>query len=132
MSAMRFSRNFLAVILALFASQAAIAADQPAQPVQISGIYPHLAMFNNYGECGIGAVVPWSGKLWVLTYPPHLTTGSTDKLYTIAPDMSMEIRPESVGGTHANRMIHRESNQLVMGYYFIDDKGNVRSIEPAK
>ena len=70
--------------------------------------------------------------MWVLTYPPHLIKGSDDKLYAISPDMSMEIRPESVGGTHANRLIHRESNQLVMGYYFIDDKGNVRAIDPAK
>jgi hypothetical protein len=131
MSAMRFSR-FVLSFIALFASQAAIAADQPAQPLQISGIYPHLAMFNSNGECGIGAVVPWSGKLWVLTYPPHLIKGSDDKLYAISPDMSMEIRPESVGGTHANRLIHRESNQLVMGYYFIDDKGNVRAVDPAK
>lgn len=28
---------------------------------------------------------------------------------------------------HANRMIHRESNQLIIGPYFIDDKGNVRA-----
>jgi len=28
------------------------------QPRSISGIYPSLAMFNNEGECGTGAVVP--------------------------------------------------------------------------
>jgi DNA-binding transcriptional ArsR family regulator len=33
----------------------------------ISGIYPHLAVFNVYGECGIGAVVPWAEKLWLIT-----------------------------------------------------------------
>ncbi len=27
---------------------------------QLSGIYPHLAMFNVDGECGTGAVVPWA------------------------------------------------------------------------
>ncbi len=26
-----------------------------AEPVSVSGIYPHLAMFNNEGECGTGA-----------------------------------------------------------------------------
>ncbi len=31
------------------------AAEQPSA----SGIYPHLAMFNEEGECGTGAVVPW-------------------------------------------------------------------------
>jgi hypothetical protein len=25
-----------------------------------SGIYPHLSFFNNEGECGTGAVVPWA------------------------------------------------------------------------
>ncbi|MEY4034281.1 MAG: hypothetical protein RL492_1475, partial [Verrucomicrobiota bacterium] len=27
-------------------------------PPQWSGIYPHLATFNDEGECGTGAVVP--------------------------------------------------------------------------
>jgi hypothetical protein len=92
----------------------------------VSGIYPHLASFNHNGECGIGAVVPWADRLWFLTYPPHAPQGSSDKLYEVSPDMSMTVRPESVGGTHANRMIHRESNQLIMGPYFIDPERNVR------
>lgn len=102
-------------------------------PLQISGIYPHLASFNNNGECGQGGVVEWAGKIWVITYPPHFRTGSDDKLYEIDPKtMKMVIRPESVGGTHANRLIHRESNQLIIGSYFIDDKGNVRSVDVKK
>ncbi|MDR3405468.1 MAG: hypothetical protein P4L99_23435 [Chthoniobacter sp.] len=100
------------------------------EPVQVSGIYPHLASFNNNGECGIGAVVPWAGKLWWITYPPHLTHGSTDKLNSITPDMrTLEMAPESVGGTHACRMIHRESNQLIIGPYFIDAEGHVRAVD---
>jgi len=103
--------------------------------LSISGIYPHLAVFNAaggrgggfQGECGIGAVVPWAEKLWLITYPPHRTKGSPDKLYAIDEEMKLEIRPESVGGTHASRMIHRESNQLIIGPYFIDARGNVRA-----
>jgi hypothetical protein len=30
---------------------------------QFSGIYPHLAYYNNEGECGTGAVVPWADRL---------------------------------------------------------------------
>lgn len=97
--------------------------------VKISGIYPHLALFNPYGECGIGAVVPWADKLWVITYPPHMPRGGQDKLYTIDKDLRLEVRPESVGGTHANRMIHRESNQLVIGPYFISADGVVRAAD---
>ena len=101
------------------------------EPVCISGIYPHLAMFNNEGECGTGAVVPWANRLWVITYGPHLPFGSSDKLYEITPSLEQIIRPESVGGTPANRMIHRESQQLIIGPYFIDAQRNVRVIPPA-
>ncbi|WP_266364089.1 hypothetical protein [Tellurirhabdus rosea] len=93
-----------------------------------SGIYPHLAMYNNEGECGTGAVVPWAGRLWVVTYGPHLPNGSSDKLYEITPDLQQVVRPESLGGTPANRMIHPESNQLFIGPYAIDSKGGVRAI----
>ena len=93
-----------------------------------SGIYPHLAYYNNEGECGTGAVVPWIGDLWVVTYSPHKPLGSSDKLYQITPNLREIIRPESIGGTPANRMIHRESNQLFIGPYAIDDKKNVRTI----
>src|ERR1700710_2618499 len=90
-------------------------------PVEFSGIYPNLATFNNEGECGTGAVVPWADRLWVISYGPHLPLGSSDKLYEITPDLQQIVRPESVGGTPANRMIHRESKQLIMGPYFIDE-----------
>ena len=106
--------------------------------LQISGIYPHLATFNrpedstqinNHRECGIGAVVPWANKLWYLTYPPHMRRGSNDKLYEVDTNLHLNIRSESVGGTHANRMIHRESQQLIIGPYVIDSLANVRSAD---
>jgi hypothetical protein len=99
-----------------------------AEPVQVSGIYPHLAMFNAEGECGTGAVVPWAGRLWVITYGPHLPKGSSDKLYEIGASLDQRIRPESIGGTPANRMIHAESQQLFIGPYAIDATGGVRAI----
>jgi hypothetical protein len=118
------------------------AADQ-AEPIRISGVYPHLAVFNSVvkegrnmyaggGECGIGAVVPWAGKLWLITYSPHCRNGGSDRLFTIDDDLRLEIRPESVGGTPAGRMIHRESEQLFIGPYAIDKQGNVRVIPYAK
>lgn len=93
-----------------------------------SGVYPHLAMYNDEGECGTGAVVPWAGKLWVITYGPHLPDGSSDKLYEISPDLQQTVRSESIGGTPANRMIHTESQQLFIGPYAIDSSGKVRVI----
>ncbi len=93
-----------------------------------SGIYPHLAYYNNEGECGTGAVVPWAGRLWVITYAPHMPFGSSDKLYEITPDLQLTVREESTGGTPANRMIHKESSQLFIGPYVIDDQRNIRKI----
>lgn len=93
-----------------------------------SGIYPHLAFFNEENECGTGAVVPWADRLWVVTYAPHQPRGSTDKLYEITPALESIIRPESIGGTPANRMIHRESRQLFIGPYVIDEQRKVRVI----
>ena len=104
-----------------------ILAQTPKQP-SYSGIYPHLAMYNNEGECGTGAVVPWAGKLWAVTYGPHLPFGSSDKLYEIGTDLKQTVRPESIGGTPANRMVHRESKQLFIGPYAIDGQGKVRTI----
>ncbi len=121
--------NKLLCVAALVLAAGAAFAQEPRS---VSGIYPHLAMFNNEGECGTGAVVPWAGKLWVVTYAPHMPKGSSDKLYEIAPDLTQTVRPESIGGTPANRMIHRESNQLFIGPYVIDGQGTVRTIPYSK
>jgi hypothetical protein len=116
----------LVALLDCAGGSSARAAATPSRAV--SGIYPHLAMFNNEGECGTGAVVPWAGRLWVVTYAPHKPSGSSDKLYEISPPLRQIIRPESIGGTPASRMIHRESQQLFIGPYAIDARGNVRAI----
>ncbi len=95
---------------------------------EVSGIYPHLAMYNSSGECGQGAVVAWAGRLWVVTYAPHAPYGSDDGLYEIDSSLHMVRRPESTGGTPANRMIHEPSGQLIIGPYFIDSTRKVRVI----
>ena len=115
-----------AVLLAVLLSGSSMA----GAPKEISGIYPSLAMFNTEGECGTGAVVPWEGSLWAITYAPHAPYGSSDKLYEIAPNLQQIIRSESVGGTPAGRMIHEETNQLLIGPYLIDKEKNVRVIPP--
>ena len=97
----------------------------------IDGIYPHLAMFNREGECGTGAVVPWAGSLWVITNGPHCPVGSSDKLYEITPDLKQIVRKDTIGGTPADRLIHRATNQLLIGPYVIDAKGEVRTVPVA-
>lgn len=120
-------RKTLSIIIIAWAFHTA--SGQPApHHFQVSGIYPHLAYYNEEKECGTGAVVPWGGRLWVITYGPHQPFGSSDKLYEITPDLQQIIRTESIGGTPANRLIHRESNQLFIGPYAIDSSRNVRVI----
>lgn len=115
------------LFIGLFACQTA-EVSQEESPTQISGIYPHLAYYNQEGECGTGAVVPWADRLWVITYAPHFPNGSSDKLYEITPDLQQIVRAESLGGTPANRMVHTESQQLFIGPYAIDQARNVRAI----
>jgi hypothetical protein len=97
-----------------------------------SGVFPHLAHTNREKEVGIGAVVAWGNHLWTNTYGPHLPHGSSDKLRQIDRNWHVVERPESVGGTPANRMIHRESNQLLIGHHLIDGQAKVRTIDPKK
>jgi len=120
-------KNILVSTL-LIASLTGCSTSSPLPKESISGIYPKLAFYNNEGECGTGAVVPWAGSLWAITYGPHLPFGSSDKLYQISPDKKMVVRSESIGGTPANRLIHKETNQLNIGPYFIDANGNVKVI----
>jgi hypothetical protein len=144
------SRYSMSIVFILMFSECMTQPAQPVDPgpgknskskyIMISGVYPHLATFNEGGgipckgngsENGIGAITPWAGKLWMITYSPHCPGGSSDKLYSIGENLEMTIHPESVGGTPANRMIHKESNQLITGPYLIDANGKVRVIPPS-
>ena len=113
--------------LAAFAL-AALASSASAAPQEWSGIYPALAYFNNEGECGTGAVVPWADRLWAVGYVAHIR-GSGLGLYEMRGDLSWRLHPASVTGTFANRFVHWPSEQVFIGPHAIDAKGNVRTIE---
>lgn len=146
MSLTRTSALASAILFSLAIASAAPAADQKLAAHskatrQISGVYPHLTTYGIYSqsgahrkqghnECGIGAVVPWAGRLWMVNYAPHMPLGSEHKLYSVDQNLKLTIHPESVGGTPAARMIHRESNQLLIGHYLIDSAGKIRVISP--
>ena len=106
-------------------------------PPSISGVVPSLCMSADMGpprsECGIGAMVPFAGRLWAATYVSHRKrSGTGTGLYEIDENLRMTMRPESYPGTYANRMIHHESNQLFIGPWAIDEKRKVRTIEALK
>ena len=99
----------------------------------ISGINPKLGVTAEIaplrGECGIGAMMPWAGKLWFVTFVGHTgRSGAGTGLYTIDEDLRMEKHPASVVGTYANRWIHSATDLLVIGPHLVDVHGNVRTI----
>ena len=67
-------------------------------------------------------------NFYMLNYAAHQPKGSEHKLYIIDEDKNMQIFEGSIGGTPAARMIHQESNQLLIGPYVIDSIGKVRVI----
>ena len=84
--------------------------------------------YGSGGECGIGAVVPWAGKLWMITYSPHCPTGSTDKLYAI-DERAERGDPPGERRRHARRPHDPpRAEQLIIGPYAIDKAGKVRVI----
>ena len=124
---MPMRHQFLSITLFPLLALASAAPIVGARP-GLSGIHPELAMFNWSAECGTGAAVVWADLLWAVTYAPHSSMDSDDKLYSVTRDLTQTIHPESIGGTPANRMIHRESGQLFIGPYAIGKDDQVRAI----
>lgn len=98
---------------------------------EINGVFPNLSVrapgAGSSSEAGIGALIPWADRLWAIGYVAHIH-GSGIGLYEIKDDLSIRMHPESVTGTFANRMIHWETKQAVIGPHLIDEHGHVRTI----
>ena len=102
--------------------------------INISGVLPGLALTAELGpprtECGVGALFAWADRLWVVTYVSHKSaSGVGTGLYEIDDKLQMTKRPESLVGTYTNRMVHWQSNQLIIGPHVIDANRNIRTIE---
>lgn len=83
-------------------------------------------------ECGVGALMPWADAVWAVTYNSHMAgTGTGLGLYRLGEDLKAE-RVHVHDGTHANRLIHHETNQCLIGPYIIDAKGNWQFIPEFK
>ena len=80
-------------------------------------------------ECGIGALMPWADGLYASTYNSSgRRTGTGLGLYRISDDLKMEVI-DIHNGVFANRFIHHQSNQCIIGPYVIDSSGRWRRIE---
>ncbi len=125
-----FLTRLAAGVGALRSIPAAARQSAAAGPVQVSGVYPSLAMFNDEGECGTGAVVPWADRLWVDHLRPAPARGSSDKLYEVdARPHGRSSDPRASAAPTPTGMIHRESQQLFIGPYVID-AGGPRARDP--
>lgn len=105
----------------------------PTLPQNYSGVVPSLAQIADFGpprsECGIGCLMPWNGKLYVLNYVSHRRkSGTGTGLRVIDENMQMTHHPRAVDGTYANRFVHFDSSQLIIGPHVIDTSHNVRTV----
>lgn len=103
-----------------------------AATLNISGVLPHLAVKATHlptrTETGIGALLPWAERLWFVTYVAHKKgSGDGTGLFYIDDAFTLHKHPESVVGTYANRMVHRESHSIIIGPHVIDAEGRVRT-----
>ncbi len=105
----------------------------PTLPLNFSGVVPSLAQVADFGpprsEIGIGCLMPWLGKLYVLNYVSHRKqTGTGTGLRVIESDFTMTRHSAGVDGTYANRFVHTPSSQLIIGPHLIDTAHHVRTI----
>jgi hypothetical protein len=118
------------LILLILYSSLALADDQ--KPLQVKGVFPHMTVMadgvGSTSETGIGALIPWANKLWAVGYVAHIK-GSGIGLYEIGTDFSARLHPESVTGTFANRLVHWDSEQVIIGPHIIDPEGKVRTFK---
>jgi len=74
-------------------------------PININGVFPSLTVLGtsdkDRSESGIGALIPWADKLWMIGYVAHIK-GSGLGLFEISDDMTMVKHPESITGTFSN------------------------------
>ena len=104
------------------------------RPPSFSGVVPDLSVYAELGpprsELAVGALMPWAGRLWIVTYVSHKSqSGVGGGLYYISPDLHKTKHPESYTGTYTNRFVHYPSNQLFLGPHVIDSQNNVQTIE---
>lgn len=108
--------------------------DKEKNFINISGIVPNLHVKADLkprrSESGIGALMPWADRLWLISYTSDgIKSGAGTGLFEITENFRIHKKSESVVGTYANRMIHSQSDQIIIGPHIIDTNGNVKTIK---
>ena len=93
----------------------------PINPVAYSGIYPHTAVTNTHNEAAVGALIKRDGKVWYVTYGPHVTAGGSDELYSVdLNNLTHTTYKEYPGNTDANRYTDNHLGIDVIGAAYIE------------
>ncbi len=103
-------------------------------PTSYGGVIPNLSLAAELGpprtECAVGALMPWAGKLWAVSYVSTRKNGGLGTgLYEIDKNLRIKKHPQSRVGVYTNRFVHFPSNQIIIGPHVIDDEGHVRTIK---
>jgi len=105
-----------------------------ASPASYSGVIPEFAQIADLGpprsEIGVGCLMPWNGRLYVLNYVSHRKqTGTGAGLRVIDEHMNMTLHPAAVDGTYANRFVHAASNRMVIGPHVVEADHQVHTVK---
>ncbi|XP_041350919.1 uncharacterized protein LOC121369905 [Gigantopelta aegis] len=96
--------------------------------INVAGIFPNLTATADSeatrSESGIGALMPWADRLYMVSYLSVPNAGNGTGLYEIDSSMTMK-KIASHRSTYANRIIHRQSNRIVIGPYTVDTQRRV-------
>uniref|UniRef100_A0A0B7B8Z5 Olfactomedin-like domain-containing protein n=1 Tax=Arion vulgaris TaxID=1028688 RepID=A0A0B7B8Z5_9EUPU len=103
--------------------------DVPSPPLHVNGIFPSLAATAASGpdrtECGTGALMPWADKLYMVSYLSVPDGGNGTGLYAIDDKFTITKLADH-RSTFANRILHRQTNQIIIGAWAIDMEGRYR------
>ena len=103
----------------------------PPPSILVGQAFPQIAVVaghENRSEAGIGALLPWAGRLWFVAYVAH-KRGEGTGLYWLDEQMVLHKHPASVVGTFTNRYVHNPTNLAFLGPHLIDTSGQVRTID---
>ncbi|KAL8586658.1 hypothetical protein ACOMHN_040166 [Nucella lapillus] len=106
------------------------ASSVPFAELGVNGIFPGLAVTAESGgarsECGIGALMPWNDHLYMVSYLSVPNAGNGTGLYKISDKFVMSKIADH-RSTYANRLLHKETSQIVIGAWTVDAKGSLNT-----
>eukprot|EP01065_Artemidia_motanka_P048573 TRINITY_DN7853_c0_g1_i1.p1 TRINITY_DN7853_c0_g1~~TRINITY_DN7853_c0_g1_i1.p1 ORF type:complete len:526 (+),score=122.31 TRINITY_DN7853_c0_g1_i1:62-1579(+) len=116
---------------AAVAGQPQHAGESVTSSLQVGGIFPHLTATADSGpkrsEAGIGALMPWADRLYMVSYLSVAKGGNGTGLYEIDANLTM-TKVADHSSCYANRILHPTTNQIVIGKWVVDMNRRVRAI----